>query len=111
MFFQLLEMEEEATCTYVCVCVCVCVSRSFVSDSVTSWTIDGHAPLSVEFSRQEHWSGYPFPSPGDLPDPGIDPRSPALQADSFLSEPAGKPLLQASGGGFERSCTAGTCIK
>ena len=45
-----------------------------------------------EFSRQEYWSGLPFPSPGDLPDPGIEPQPPALQADSLLSEPAGKPF-------------------
>ena len=45
----------------------------------------------MEFSRQEYWSGLPFPSPGDLPDPGIEPRSPTLQADALLSEPAGKP--------------------
>ena len=49
--------------------------------------------LSMEFSRQESWSGLPFPSPGDLPDPGIEPRSPALQADSLLTEPSGKPSL------------------
>ena len=48
-------------------------------------------PLFVEFSGQEYWSGLPFPSPGDLPVPGIEPRSPALQADSLLSEPPGKP--------------------
>ena len=44
------------------------------------------APLSMGFPRQEYWSGLPFPSPGDLPDPGIEPRSPALQADSFPTE-------------------------
>ena len=49
------------------------------------------APLSTEFSRQESWSGLPFPSPGNLPGPEIEPRSPALQADSLLSEPPGKP--------------------
>ena len=49
-------------------------------------------PLSMEFSRQKYWSGLPFPSPGDLPDPGIEPVSPALQADSLLSEPPGKPV-------------------
>ena len=49
------------------------------------------APLSMEFSRQEYWSGLPFPSPGDLPNPGIKPRSPPLQADSSPSEPPGKP--------------------
>jgi len=48
----------------------------------------------MEFFRQEYWSGLPFPSPGDLSDPGIKPRSPALQADSSLSEQPGKPLSQ-----------------
>ena len=48
-------------------------------------------PLSMEFSRQEYWRGLPFPSPGDLPDPGIEPRSPVLQADTLLSEPCGMP--------------------
>ena len=47
---------------------------------------------SMGFSRQECWSGLPFPSPGDLPDPGVEPRSPALQADALLSEPPGKPI-------------------
>ena len=47
----------------------------------------------MEFSRQEYWSGLPFPSPGNLPDPGINPRSPALQADSLPSELLGKPLM------------------
>ena len=50
------------------------------------------APLSMGFSRQEHWSGLPFPSPGDLPYPGIEPRSPALQADSLPTDPQGKSL-------------------
>ena len=53
----------------------------------TPWTIAYQAPLSMEFSRQEYWSGLPFPSPGDLPDPGIKPGSPALQANSLSSEP------------------------
>ena len=48
------------------------------------------APLSTEFSRQEYWNRFPLPSPGDLPDPGIEPRSPALQADALLSESSGK---------------------
>ena len=52
----------------------------------TPWTVAHQAPLSMEFSRQEYWSGLPFPSPGDLPDPGIKSRSPALQADSLLTE-------------------------
>ena len=53
----------------------------------TPETAAHQAPTSLGFSRQEHWSGLPFPSPGDLPDPGIKPRSPALQADVLLSEP------------------------
>ena len=54
------------------------------------------APLSMEFSRQEYWRGLPFPPPGDLPDPGIEPRFLALKADSLLSEPPGKPSNQRS---------------
>ena len=56
----------------------------------TLWAVAYQAPPSMEFSRQEYWSGLPFPSPGDLPDPGIEPRSPALQADALPSEPPGK---------------------
>ena len=59
---------------------------------VTPWTIAHQAPLSMEFSRQEYWSGLPFPSPGDLPYPGLKPRSPALQADTWPSEPPGNVL-------------------
>ena len=56
---------------------------------MTPWTVAHQVPLSVGFSRQEYWSGLPFPSPGDLPEPGIEPRSPALQADALTSEPSG----------------------
>ena len=56
----------------------------------TPWTVACQAPLSIEFSRQEYWSGLPFPSPGDLPHLGIKLWSPALQADSLPSEPPGK---------------------
>ena len=63
------------------------VNRSVLSDSSTSWTVAHQVPLSMEFSRQEYWSRLPFPSPGDLPNPGIKPKSPTLQADSLLSEP------------------------
>ena len=52
----------------------------------TTWTVAYQAPLSIGFSRQEYWNGLPFPSPGDLPDPGIEPGSPTLQADSLPSE-------------------------
>ena len=65
-------------------------SLSHVRLVVTPWTVACQPPLSMEFSRQEYWSGLPFPSPGDLPDPGIEPGSPALQADSLPSEPPGK---------------------
>ena len=58
---------------------------------MTPWTVAYQASLSMGFSRQEYWSGLPFPSPGDLPDPGIEPRSPTLQADALPSEPPGKP--------------------
>ena len=51
------------------------------------WTVPHKAPLSMGFSRQEYWSGLPFPSPADLPDPGIEPRSPTLQADALTSAP------------------------
>ena len=56
----------------------------------TPWTVIHQIPLSMGFSRQEYWSGVPFPSPGDLPGPGIEPRSPALQEDALTSEPPGK---------------------
>ena len=56
----------------------------------TPWTVACQTPLSMGFSRQRYWSGSPFPSPEDLPDPGIEPRAPALQADSLLTELQGK---------------------
>ena len=65
-------------------------SLSHVRLFVTQWTVAYQAPLSTGFSRQEYWSGLPFPSLGDLPDPGIEPRSPTLQADALTSEPPGK---------------------
>ena len=56
---------------------------------MTPWAVPRQAPWSMEFSRQEYWSGVPFPSPGDLPNPGIDTEFPALQADSLPAEPLG----------------------
>ena len=58
----------------------------------TPWTVAHRAPLSVGFPRQEYWSGLPFPSPGDLPDPGSEPVSPAWQVDFFTLESPGKPI-------------------
>ena len=71
---------------------------SFIELFATPGTVALQAPLSMEFSRQEYWSGLPFPSPGHLPDPWIEPRSPALQVDSLPSEPPGKALY------FSKSC-------
>ena len=66
-------------------------SLSHVWLFATPWTVAHQAPPSMEFSRQEHWSGLPFPPPGDHPDPAIELRSPALQTETLLSEPPGKP--------------------
>ena len=71
--------------------LCAMLSRSVTFDSVTPWTVAHQVPLSVGFSRQEYWSGLLCPPPGDLPNPGIGPKSPALQVDSLPSEPPGKP--------------------
>ena len=60
---------------------------------VTPWMVAHQAPLLMGFSRQEYWSGLPFPTPGDLPNPVIKPGSPALHADSLPSEPLGKFLV------------------
>ena len=65
-------------------------SLSRVQLFATSWTVAYQDPPSMGFSRQEYWSGLPLPSPGDLPDPGIKPGCPALQADALLSAPPGK---------------------
>ena len=69
------------------------VSYSVVSESATPWTVAHQAPLFMGFSRQEDWSGLPFPPPGDLPDPGIKSRSLSSKADSLLSEPPRKPSV------------------
>ena len=71
-------------------------SLSHVQLFATSWTVACQAPLSMGFSRQDYWSVWPFPPPGDLPNPGIEPGSLALQADSLPSEPPGKPSYHAT---------------
>ena len=63
------------------------MSLSCVRLFATPWTVAYYASLSMGFSRQEYWSRLPFPSPEDLPDPGIEPKSPALRADALTSEP------------------------
>ena len=67
---------------------------SVASDSATPWTVAFQASLSMEFSRQESWNGLPFPPPGDLPDSGIEPISPALAGKFFTTEPPGKPKVE-----------------
>ena len=69
------------------------ISLSHVQLFVTLWTVACQALLSMGFSRQEYWSGLPRPSPGDLPNPGIDPKSPALAGKFFTTEPPGKPFI------------------
>ena len=76
------------TCTYACVLTCF----SHVQLFAILWTVALQAPLSMEFSRQEYWSGLPCPPPGDLPHPKTEPMTPALQANTLPSEPPGKPL-------------------
>jgi len=71
---------------------CVCYWLSRVRLFAIPWTVVHLAPLSMEFSRQEYWSGLPHPSPGYLPNPGIKPGSSALHEDSLPSEPPGMPL-------------------
>ena len=71
-------------------------SLSRVRLFATPWTVAYQASLSMESSRQEQWSGLPFPSPGDLSNPGIEPMSPELQADALTSEPPGKSFLNPS---------------
>ena len=68
----------------ICLSMSLCSAASVVSDSLTPWTIAHQAPLLMGFSKQEYWSGLPFPSPGDLPNPGMEPMSlmsPALAGD------------------------------
>ena len=71
---------------------CHFFSHSVVSDSETPWTVAHQALPFLGFPRQEYWSGLPFFSPGDLPNPRIELEFPALQADSLLSEPPGKSI-------------------
>ena len=72
---------------------CMTSHFSHVQLFATPWTVACQVPLSMGFSSQEYWSVLSFPSPGDLPDPGIKPKFPALQADSLVSEPPGKPQM------------------
>ena len=81
----------EVFCLMLCVCVCVLCCFSRVRLFAALWTCSPSPPLSMGFSRQEYWSELPCLPSGDLPNPGIEPRSPALQEDSLLAESQGKP--------------------
>ena len=74
-------------------CVCVCQSLSRIRLFTTLWTVAHQTPLSMGFSRQEYWSGEPFPSPGDLPKPGIESRSPALWQILYHLNHQGSPHM------------------
>ena len=102
-------------CAVLCLVTQSCLTPVCVWLFATPWTVAYQAPLSMGFSRQEYWSGLPCPLPGDLPNPGIKPRSPTLLADSLPSEPPGKPknsgvgslsLLQGSFLTQESNCIA-----
>ena len=78
---------------YIYTYICAVTIYSVMSDSfVTSWIVAHQVPLSMGFSKQEYWSGLPFPSPGDLLNPGIKPSSPTLAGRFFTTEPQGKPI-------------------
>ena len=84
-------------------------SLSRVQLFATPWTVAYQAPPSMGFSRQEYWSGLPFPSPGDLLNPGIEPGSPALQADALPSEPQGKSEKESKYEGEKITISKNTC--
>ena len=89
LFKQQFERINFLVCYVEKICLCIISQHDQLRHMrlfATTWTVAHQAPLSMGFSRQEHWSGVPLPSPGDLPDPGIKPRSFALQADCLPSE-------------------------
>ena len=103
-YFSFIELLNQKSFGHICVgvflgslfCLLIyvcCVSCSVMSDSATPWAVAHQDPLCVRFPRQEYWNGLPFPPLGDLPDPGIKPRSPVLQADSLPFEPPGISLI------------------
>ena len=85
--FEIVQLEFiQSIYVCVCVCVCMCLSLSWVRLFVTPWAVARQSSQSMKFSRQEYWSGLPFPSPGDLPEPEIERGSPTLEADPLPSE-------------------------
>ena len=92
MFLIHTSLNIDGCLLFNCVCVCMCTLSHFsrIQLFATLWTAAHQASLSIRFSRQEYWSGFPCPPLEDLPDPGIKPTFPALQEDSLPSEPLGK---------------------
>ena len=82
------------------------LSHSVVSDSATPWIVTHQVPLSMKFSKQEYWSGLPCRPLGDLPNPGMEPRSPTLQVDYLPAEPQGKPKVTLQFSSVAQSCPA-----
>ena len=78
-------------CACMCVCTCVCARAQSCPTFRDPWTVALQAPLSIEFSRQEYWSGLPFPTLGHLPNPGIKSTSPAMAGGFFTTASPGKP--------------------
>ena len=92
-FFQARILEWVAiSVSIIYICAVLCLVTQSCLTLCDLWTVAHQTLLSMKFSRQEYWSGLLFPTPEDLPDPGIEPRSPASQANSLLYEPPGKPL-------------------
>ena len=97
----ILSIPPPTPCTRVFISIVRVLSHSVVSDSLQhhGLHVAHQAPLSMEFSKQEYWSGLPFPPPGELPNPGIkplSPASPALASGAFTTEPLGKPIVSGS---------------
>ena len=93
----------------MCICVCVLTCFSHVQLFVTLWTIACQAPLSMEFSRQEYWNGLPCPPPGDLPGPGIKPKSlmsPALEGEFFITRAIWEACVRVSVCVCKRVCVS-----
>ena len=94
MFINIVLHRESCKFTHTWFLCCCLASKLYPTLFATPWTVARQAPLSVGFPRQAYWSGLPFPSPGDLPDPGIKPEYSALAGGFFTAEPWGKPINQ-----------------
>ena len=90
--FFTFHMRKEPGILFACCCCCCLVAKSCLT-LATPWSVACQAPLSMGFLKQEHWSGWLFPPPGDAPNPEIEPTSSTLAGGFFTTEPPGKPLL------------------